>query len=289
VEGEHSRADRNRGIGMLELRAEAGHDVPEGAEVQLTVEVDTSRLVTAQAYIPLLDLPLKGLFHLDEAFPDHATLSREVQAELNRLQTVRSLADGNSAAVSALDRIEAEGTVEDLSRFLRHDARADPDAAAEAANRLLDLRAAIDQAEDALELPGLTREAKELAAAVRQVADAKGDPGDRDAVGECERSLRGAIEAGDADLIRQRVSELRQLGLRVLYKAGEWEPVLFQALVQKAGAMSDRTLAASLISRGNDALRSGQLNELSNINRQLAGLLPGPRPEPDPFSTVRRG
>jgi molecular chaperone DnaK len=142
VEGEHSRADRNRGIGMLELRAEAGHDVPEGAEVQLTVEVDTSRLVTAQAYIPLLDLPLKGLFHLDEAFPDHATLSREVQAELNRLQTVRSLADGNSAAVSALDRIEAEGTVEDLSRFLRHDARADPDAAAEAANRLLDLRAA---------------------------------------------------------------------------------------------------------------------------------------------------
>jgi molecular chaperone DnaK len=290
LEGKYARADRNRGIGVLELRSgDAGRGVPEDAEIQLTVEIDESRLVTAQAYVPLLQEELEDQFHLDEAIPDFATLSRGVQAELDRLKAVRALAAGNMAAVSALSRIDAEGTAEDLSRFLARGAQADPDAAAEAASRLLDLRVAIDQADDALTLPSLTREAEETAADARELVEAKGDSADRDAVGKCERSLRAAIDKCDADLIRQRKTELVQLSWRVLDKVGELPLLVFQALVREAEDMSDRTVGVSLIARGEDAIRTGQLNELRNINRQLTALLPGPPPEPDPFSTVRRG
>jgi molecular chaperone DnaK len=258
--------------------------------VHLTVEIDTSRLVSASAYVPLLDLPLEGRFDLKEEVPDQHDLNRDVRVELDRLEAARSLAAdrGGTVADDVLDRIDAEGTAGEL-RVLADAARADPDAAVTAGERLQALRAALDRAEDALEWPGLVREAMELAAAVQLLVATKGESADRDSLRVCEGSLRAAISSGDAGLLRQRMNELRVLATVVLDRTGELEEMKFRAIEQAAGDMSDRVQASSLISKGNDALRRGDRNALRNINRQLVDLLPGPPPEPDPFSTVGPG
>jgi molecular chaperone DnaK len=51
------RADRNREIGALEERGDSSkvwRDVPSGTEIQVTLEVDESRLVRVRAFVPLL-------------------------------------------------------------------------------------------------------------------------------------------------------------------------------------------------------------------------------------------
>jgi hypothetical protein len=70
VEGEDERADRNKRIGELIISVDtAKRDLPAGTDVEVTIEVDASRIVRVKANIPMLDeevettLELGGLDH----------------------------------------------------------------------------------------------------------------------------------------------------------------------------------------------------------------------------------
>ncbi|MCS7239396.1 MAG: Hsp70 family protein [Thermoguttaceae bacterium] len=65
VEGENrTQAHRNRLIGRIEIRAQdVEQDVPWGTEVQIVVEIDASRLVTARAFVPLLKRSFEKVIH----------------------------------------------------------------------------------------------------------------------------------------------------------------------------------------------------------------------------------
>ena len=55
VEGEHARADRNLQVAVIEIRPrDVRIDLPEGAEVEITFEVDESRRVSVVADVPLV-------------------------------------------------------------------------------------------------------------------------------------------------------------------------------------------------------------------------------------------
>ncbi|MGH8881134.1 MAG: Hsp70 family protein, partial [Stackebrandtia sp.] len=56
LSGEESKADRNTPIGMLELTSnEVKRSVPVDSEIEVSIKIDTSFQVRADAYIPLLD------------------------------------------------------------------------------------------------------------------------------------------------------------------------------------------------------------------------------------------
>lgn len=66
LEGEYSRADRNREIGSLEVRPEqVRRDVPEGSMVEFSIEIDESRIVVANAYVPILDELFENTINLE--------------------------------------------------------------------------------------------------------------------------------------------------------------------------------------------------------------------------------
>jgi len=290
VEGENKRADRNRHIGMLEVRAEqVKRSIPAGSEVEVTIIIDESRLVRAKAYIPILDEEFEVLLHLgSEKGPDPANLRREAEREKARLDKVRQEAQqtGDAPAQQALERIDRERMVHDVESQLDA-AGVDPDAADKCEKRLLDLRVAVDEVEDCLEWPSLVAEAKRVMAEGNRIVNEQGDHNDRRDFQKVEAEAKSALDSRDPDLLRQRVEAIRALVLRLLDRKGILQVIFFQQLRDMKPQMRDQVEADQLISRGLQAMNRQDIEGLRAINRQLAALLPSPPPPPD-ISTVIR-
>jgi len=291
LEGEHERADRNRRIGRLEVSpAQVRRDVPEGSEVEVTLRIDESRLVVARAYVPILDEEFEQVVNLQtETVPDQAELAREAAAEKRRLAAARREAEelNDRPALAVLARIDAERIVADVDEMVEA-AKVDPDAATMCGKRLLDLKAAIDEVEDALEWPRLTLQAHDLLRATREIVMAKGSPRHRQMLQSAETAVQEAITAHNPRLLQQRLDELRSLAVQVLDESGELQFIAFEELRAMQPQMRDQAEAGRLIEAGRQAMGRGDADTLRHINMQLRDMLPSPPPPPDPFSTVRR-
>ncbi|MFI6516717.1 Hsp70 family protein [Spirillospora sp. NPDC050679] len=295
LEGEHRYADRNRRIGRLEVDAgQVPRDVPEGSEVDLTLEIDESRLVVARAYVPILDEEFEHAVTLrTETVPEHADLAAEAATEKRRLSEARGRAVevGDAAALAVLDRIDRERIAADVDGLLAA-ARVDPDAATTCGKRLLDLKAAVDELEEALEWPALVGDVEELVEVTGELVRHSGTLEHRRTLADTEAAVRLAIAAHDADLLRQRMGNLRDLVMDVLEHTGQLQELAFNDLSAMRGEMRDQAEAGRLVAEGERAARSGDQARLRQINAQLRDMLPVPPPPPDPFgdrfSTVRR-
>jgi molecular chaperone DnaK len=291
LEGEHPRADRNRQIGRLEVfAAQVARDLPEGSEVQIRIEVDTSRLINARAYIPLLDLEFEQVVQLrTETTPAHDVLRAELQAERARLVGVRERQRGSDSPVAELSlfRIDSERMEQEVTALVEA-ASADPDAATAAGKRLLDLRAAIDAVEEALEWPELVATLERTLTEANRLVAGVGDAEDQRRLTTLETGARAAVADRDPRVVRTHLTELTELAIAVLDRSGQLDVLIFEDLVRRQHELRDPTTGAALFEQGRRALQRGDHNTLRNINLRLRGLLPVPPPPPDPFSTVRR-
>ncbi|HEY5842219.1 MAG TPA: Hsp70 family protein, partial [Mycobacterium sp.] len=290
LEGEHARADRNRCIGRLELHAGDLHrDVPEGSEVTLALEIDTSRILVAKAYVSLLEQEFEHVINLQtEEIPNSVALTRDRDAEHRRLDDVRRTNATNRLAMVdlLLGRIDDEGIVADIDSLLN---AADLDAANSCAKRILDLRAAIDEVEDALEWPGLTKDAAEITALATRFVNEQGTALDHVMVDEHLTALRSAVDSYDPELLRQRISSMNGLLLRFRDRIGKHQLEIFDELTFVRNDMKDTARADRLFIQGRRAAAKHDFARLRSINQQLTELLPTSPPPAEPFSTVNRG
>jgi molecular chaperone DnaK len=285
VEGERPRADRNRVIGTLLIPAERiTRDVPLGSEIEVTIEIDKSRLIRTRAFIPILgeNGDFEDVLPLESATPDPADLARRLEASRERLAKARAKAKetGDARAAAALQRVDSESMVESSGRAVSA-ARGDQDAARQSNNLLNDLDSAIDDAEGALEWPALVAEAeKELAQARRYIADSKdATTEDRQALAGLERDIRTAIDQRSTDLLRRRVQQVSALVADVLLRSpGPWIAFL-EELKKDRAKMRDPELANRLFQQADQAAAANNFPGLKEAVRGLLGLLPrGERP-----------
>ncbi|MBU1927322.1 MAG: Hsp70 family protein [Gammaproteobacteria bacterium] len=290
MEGQNLRADRNRKIGNIEIKAhQVKRNVPVGSEVEVTIEIDQSRLVRVKAYIPILDEEYEDVMKIDYESPDPENLKKEADREKMRLEEYRKKVNetGDTRAQQILQqRIDGERMVHDVDISLAT-SQADRDAADRCKNRLLDLKIALDEVEDALEWPALVAEAEKLILTVQDTVREHGDTNDRDNFRKDEAEVRKAIQTHDVDLLRQRVEELRGLLLRILDQKGILQIIWFQQLCDERSKMRNQTQAEQLIAQGQRAINNNDYAGLTAVNRQLSALLPTPPPPPDASSLMR--
>jgi molecular chaperone DnaK len=291
VEGEHPKADRNRRIGSLEVNpGDIARDVPVGSEIDLTIEIDASRVVTTRAYLPVLDAEFEQVMSLrTEAVPDRGTLERQAGVELERLADVqdRQVQTPSTAAAVVLERIEQEQASREIRRLLA--AADDPDAAATARQRILDLRAAVDDVEDSLEWPATLREAQGLRHELSDLVREHGTDEDRRSAELVIARLAEAEEHHDLAALRRAIDQGQGVGLRVLDRIGHLQFMMFEQHTERLHEANDPALARVLHERGRQAVANGDVEQLRVINRQLWDLFDDGDGRVDAFSTVRRG
>ncbi|HYT90439.1 MAG TPA: Hsp70 family protein, partial [Gemmataceae bacterium] len=280
IEGENvRRADRNRLIGALEIRSEdLQRDVPALSDIEITIEIDSSRLLRAWAYIPVLDEEYGQVLKFHQGEPQLEVLRQEVEQEKRRLGKARRKADelGDQRATRVLGRIDHEEILQDLLVSL--DAAAnDADAADKCQNRLLDLKSAIDEVEYALEWPALQVDARARMAELRDLVDREGTSRDKQRAEVLEREVQQAIQAEDADLLWRQIKEVQALTTELYWRQPEFLYRLLLHLETWRSDMRDQALAARLLQLGTKAAEERDLSGLRSALHQLIGLLPPER------------
>ncbi|MFM7058164.1 MAG: Hsp70 family protein [Planctomycetota bacterium] len=277
VEGENlARADRNRLVGTLEIPpTDIRRDLPAGSEVEITLQIYESRLITTEAWIALLNQHFRVELNLSGTGTTVAELRESLRREKERLSQLQqqTATVNDSTARQALSRVTQEQTLQQIERLL---AAAGSDAAAipECDARLRSLRISLDQAEDALVWPTLTKETDKLLSEVRDLVQQSRDPELLTRIREIDSELQTVKQKHDLDGLRQLNAELSTLRGRALtMQPGFWVDT-FNIFRQLHPLMSDSAQATQLIAQGDRAVSAGDTQSLRSVVVQLFMLLP---------------
>lgn len=277
VEGEHElRADRNRWVGNLEIpTSEIRRDLPAGSEVEITLNIDASRIITVEAYFPILDQTFEAKLNMDAKQSSASELRSAIDRENRRLSDLRDRASRfrDDYAQKALAEIDREQILDQIERFYAA-GNVDPSALVEAEERLRALKVKIDAVEDALQWPVLQQEAEDKLEECKRTVNAHGDQRDRLRLQSLEADLRKALAGRQIDRVKQLVSEVSSLSIQVDARRPEFWMGVFSHLEEREGLMRDRAQASQLLSVGRRAINSNDVEGLKAVCRQLIGLLP---------------
>jgi molecular chaperone DnaK len=276
VEGEHSRADRNRLIGVLEIKGDAiRRDLPSGSEVEVTLRVDTSRLVTAMAYVPLLDQEFAATLDLQKVNPSADFLKTDFEAEMKRFREIKAKAGANrgDTAGALLADVEVSPLMEEVKQSLAA-APGDPDAAAKCEKRLLELKLKLDEASDALEWPTLVTQTREWQGHLQRMIAVHGDRLLAAKAPQLDQEIEEIIREGKPDRLRQKMEQTKAMYLEIAATQPAWWVHWFQQLEKQRRRMTDPDRTAQLINQGQDCLAKNNVIGLQNVVRQLWELAP---------------
>ena len=276
VQGERSRADRNRQVGVLEIRPkDVRIDLPSGTEIEVTFEADASSLVTVIADVPLVKAQFEAEIDLTGTVTPTAESLREMLDDVeHRLDTLRrTMTTSESAdARRRLDRLAEEGAITTVREQVRS-AEVDTSAAATAEERIRDLQADLDDVEDAARLPQLEQE---LDASLVQADDLVGHLGtaaDRQELSELRRRARDAADARDSVAVRELVERTNVFLVELERRSPDWPVKLYFSLVTALSTAGVRN-ADPLVRQGEQAIADHDRTRLDAVNQQLLRLLP---------------
>lgn len=276
VEGENEKADRNRLNGALEIRGDmVRRDLPAGSEVEVTLKMDESRILTVAAYVPLLDEEFAAKIEMKRHQPNPDELKKDYEAEMKRFREVKSkaAATGGETAERLVEEVEASPLAQDVKETLAA-AKADPTAALQGEKRLLELKLKLDEAADALEWPALVSESHDWLGYLAKVADQHGNSQQKQKADDLAAEVEEIIRNHKPDRLRKKIEQIVRLYYEIVMAQSGWWVYQFQKMDEQQGAMSDQAKATKLLGQGRECLAKNNATGLQNVVRQLWDLLP---------------
>lgn len=274
-EGESDIPDRNAFVCELGIKgSDLPRDLPEGTEVELTVEINEIRELSVVAYIPSIDLTLNAR----STFIDELVKVDDVESELDaQIERARAMSPGYSDAQK--ERIVAALT--SVTTSLQN-ARTDEDEKRKAVKQVRDLKQILDEAQQTAEMPQLTNEFKD---GIKSVADIVGEIPDADdrekqslQLAEIKAEGEKAIQANDKTLLMGVNERLQDLAARALFSHPATWVHHFRTLVNEGNFSSPRE-AAYFIDQGETAIEKNDIEALKRSCRGLNALRPMDRPQ----------
>lgn len=277
IEGEDEAADRNRLVGVLTITgSNIRRDLPAGTEVEVTLRMDESRVLTAVAYVPLLDEEFSAKFDMKHPELDPEELRREFNAELKRVRELKTkaIAAQGDTARDVVDGVEESALLEEVKEALAA-AKGDPDAAAKCEKRLQELKQKLDEAANSLEWPALVKEAKDWLDSLQRVADQYGSDQQRQKAEDLADEIEEIVRERKSDRLRKKIEKASRLYFEIVTAQPSWWVYQFQQTEKERQKMTDQGRAARLLDQGRECIAKNNVTGLQNVVRQLWDLLPG--------------
>lgn len=274
VEGENEKADRNRHIDDLVIDSGSiRRDLPIGSEIEVTLKMDQSRLITATAYVPLLDEEFSRKVQLRHNTADASFLKEDFDAEMQRFDELKSKSSPDDKTEQTIRELERSPLMREVKELLAA-SEGDPDAAAKCEKRLLELKLNIDDAADVLEWPSLVSEARDWQQHLAKVSEQYADREQSSHVKQLNAETNEILGQQQPERLRKKIDQLVRLYYEIVTRQPAWWVYQYQQAAKEEHKMLDRSRAARLIGQGNDFISRNNAQGLENVVRELWRLLP---------------
>jgi molecular chaperone DnaK len=278
VEGEADRADRNKLVGCLEISAEAiTRDLPIGSAIEVTIRIDESRIVTVQAYVPVLDADFEATAQMGTVTRHAADITADVDAEIARLSELKNkaAATGDQAAGKLVAEVESGQLLSEVQQ-LAAGAR-DGDTAAKCESRLLELKSKLDRVDDKLQWPTLAGEAEDFIERLSAVLQQDGTPEQKKEGEVIIAEMRTTLKTRNSDDLKRKQAQGESLYWRIASEQPKFWVGCFQYLEKDIERMADQERAARLFEQGRAYISHNNATGLQNVVRELWKMLPEER------------
>jgi len=278
VEGNRDLADRNILIGTLEITPDKiDRDLPGGSEVEVTLRMDTSRLLTVVAYVPLLDEEFPAKIELGGRWrrPDIKVLRQEWNRELARLADLKQVLEeaGERQAVEVLRQLETSGMTRDLERRSTGDG-ADFDALLKVDRELIEFKVALDEMAAKVAWPACVREVENWLTDLDRLVGQDGTGEERARAQTLHEQVRAIVAEQKEDRLRKKIEEISDVYSTTLYRRPAFWIEYFEILGRSRLLMRDQAKANALLQEGSAQVAANDLTGLKNTVFQLQNMLP---------------
>jgi len=273
--------DANEWVGKVVLPHNGvRRPIPEGSEIEVTIQVDSSRLITAAAFVPHLNQHFSEKLYVpqreEQDFADlSANASNDVQSYRERLEKLESTAEDEATQTELrelrkdLDEIEAT-TAQSGNRL-------DPDNARRVVETSKVVRGKLSRLE--LQPSSNTSSAAQLhfvetVEKCEEVVSQHGSSLEKQQFAMLKRELERVASKGDAKAIKRVTDEIDALRWRTLFKHDWFWREIFDSLCDPHAPFVDQAEAQSLLAKGKAAVSSGDGQTLREVVRSLWKLQP---------------
>jgi molecular chaperone DnaK len=279
--------EANEWVGNVTLsNTVVGRSVPEGSDIQVTIKVDVSRLITVEAFVPYLDQHFSERLYMPQREePDFSKLSNSVASETNSYRRRLEELENNSFATDdessqgeleklrcKIDELEAKTSMRDQSPE-----RTDPDEARRIVEESKAVRGQLSRLEHRSADRGGFFKSTQFAAQVEVAEEIVGKYGtslEKQQLAMLRRELERAAAKGDNKAVQRACSEIEGLRWRVLGKQVWFWREIFDSLRQADTNFIDMAQAQKLFANGQSAISSGNGEVLREVVRDLWKLQP---------------
>ncbi|MBP9781070.1 Hsp70 family protein [Candidatus Woesebacteria bacterium] len=270
-EGESEIPDRNAFVCELGIKGSAlPYDLPEGTDVELTIEVSESRELFVTAYIPLIDLTINARSTFLDELVDVSDVSAELDVQTQRASTV-------SESCSADEKNKINNTIQSVSSSLKN-AHLDKDEKSKANKQLRDLKNMLDLLEKEKEMPQMSKEFEENIENTEKIIDEFGDDNDKAEHEEqmAQMKIEGekAIVENDKTLLIMVNQQIKELAAKVLFSNPAAWVYQFRQLISSSNKWINEKEARYYTDKGLRAIELSDVEELKRCVHQLLLLLP---------------
>ena len=270
-EGESTTPEQNEFICDLKLTGEnLPYDLPEGTEVEITIEMNESGEVTVDAFIPSIDLSFNA-----RASQHAENLSIETMGAQFKAQSER--ATKLEKTCSAEEKTKLSNLVNSVNTSLEA-GKNDQDEKRKADKELRELKNKLDELEQVKEFPALKIEFNELTTSMVELMNEYGDQKQRgihsDQLAVLKDEGYKAIENEDKILLSRVVEQLNDLKQKIIFSNPATWLYQFNRLIQEDHQWISEKEAQYYLQKGQRAIEAGDTDELQRCVRSLLLLLP---------------
>jgi len=270
VEGESDIPDRNTFLCKLGIQGkDLPYDLPEGTPVELTLDMNESRELSAAAYIPLIDMTVNARYTVKDEVVDVRIMSDDFGLQRKRAEAV--LED-----CSLEERKKISDTIQSVEEGIDNSS-VDEDEKRKASKQLKDLKILLDKTEEEKAMPQMIKRHTMLIDEVQKIINEYADPQQREELNNQLQKIRNeskkAIDDNNKTLLIRINEQLWELRDKAIFSNPYTWLDQFKQMVDYGKFINEKE-AQYYISKGMRAIETQDIEELKRCTRQLYLLLP---------------
>lgn len=278
VEGNRELADRNVLIGSVDITADKiDRDLPAGSEIEVTLLMDASRLLTVLAYVPLLDEEFPAKIELGGKVrqPDVNILRQEWNREIARLTDLKAGIEQarDIDSLEVLHALEASSLSKKLEEHFSGEGT-DFDALLQTDRELLEFKVNLDDIAARVAWPSAVKEVEVWLSDLAKLVAQHGTQDEKKRARILREQIDAIIAEKNEDRLKKKMEEISDVYSSILYRQKTFWVEYFETLAGSLAQMRDQEQAKPLIEQGRAHVVADQLEELKTIVYQLQDQLP---------------